>query len=388
MSDDEAVAETVLEPERIDDAEAIAALAPEWRALAAEAARSPFESPDWLIPWWRAYGAREATPCLLAWRAADRLVALLPLARRELRRLGRPVRELTLWGGGGSLLSGCVDLLARDADRPAALASFGAWLRAPGNEWDVLHFLRLPLGSTTAPALRDWARASGWRYLRLTGAFRSDTYQLDLPADAEGWRGHLGPKARHNMRRELRLYGRECDGAIERVADPAAADELVAALERLMGRHWGAGEKYFRDDPAFPGFAVEALRAMLASGSAYAFVARDREGVRACLVNFALAGRAVAVLIGVDHAHAFRPFSLGKNLFGAAIDEAVARGCRSYDFLWVGGYKETFWHAVPRTLESGLVGRGGSGAFVAAYAALRRLALPRLGRAVPRRRPA
>ena len=31
---------------------------------------------------------------------------------------------------------------------------------------------------------------------------------------------------------------------------------------------------------------------------------------------------------------------------------------QNYDFLWVGGYKESFWHATPRHLESAMVGRG------------------------------
>lgn len=387
MSDDSTVQGERLVLEELRDAGSIAGLVPEWRRLAATAARSPFESPDWLVPWWGAYGAAEMEPRLLAWRAGGRLAAVAPLARRDLRRFGRPIRELAFWAGGGSLLSGCVDLLAAEADRPAALAELGAWLRAPGNDWDVLHFLRLPYGSSSAVALRAWADAAPWRYLSLTGAFRSETFTIDLPADAAGWHGHLGPKARHNMRREVRLFARQRGGTIERVVDATAAVELVAALERLMGRRWGDEEKYFRHDPAFGGFVLDALASMLLNGSAYAFVARDGGGIRACLVNFALAGRAVAVLIGVDRDPAFRAFSLGKNLFDAAIDEAVARGCRSYDFLWVGGYKETFWHAAPRRLESGLVARGTTGALVAAYAAMRRLALPRLARAL-RRRPA
>ena len=36
----------------------------------------------------------------------------------------------------------------------------------------------------------------------------------------------------------------------------------------------------------------------------------------------------------------------------------VARGCRDYDFLWVGAYKEDFWKAGGRPLEMALIGRG------------------------------
>jgi hypothetical protein len=53
------------------------------------------------------------------------------------------------------------------------------------------------------------------------------------------------------------------------------------------------------------------------------------------------------------------------------IGEAVRRGCHTYDFLWVGGYKQSFWHAEPQHLDSAMVGRGLIGRPLAGFLARR-----------------
>ena len=53
-------------------------LAPEWTALWQRApAATPFQSPEWLLPWWRHFG--NDAPRVLCVRAGGRLVGLLPL---------------------------------------------------------------------------------------------------------------------------------------------------------------------------------------------------------------------------------------------------------------------------------------------------------------------
>ncbi len=354
---------------------AVAALVPEWRELAAVAARTPFESPDWLVPWYRHY-ARSGRVRILAWRSGGRLVGVAPLVASG-RRRAMPVAEMGFWGATGPALRGLVDVLALDEHRDAVLASFGTWLRSGACPWDLFHVLRLPAESTTAERLAHWSTDAGWRHVSLTGVVRSDTFVLDLPPSVESWQSHLGPKARHNMRTEGRRFARLA-GRYEIVTDRAAAAELRDALRGLLAAHWGDGEVHFRPDPAFGPFLGDAFTSMLEAGSMYAHVARDGSGLRACLVTFVLNRRATAVLISVSVGEDVRRFSLGKHLFEASIVTAIERGCTTYDFLWVGGYKEAFWHARPQRLESAVVGRGLLGHAAAAYVALRRVVVPRL----------
>ena len=61
--------------EEIRDAATLVALEPEWWQLWQRAASStPFQSPAWLLPWWKAFAPGEL--CVLAGRQGDRLVAL------------------------------------------------------------------------------------------------------------------------------------------------------------------------------------------------------------------------------------------------------------------------------------------------------------------------
>ncbi|MBA3875735.1 MAG: hypothetical protein C0498_02155 [Anaerolinea sp.] len=366
-------------PEVLSDDAAIAAFEPVWRAFTADHAHSPFDSPDWLRPWYGHY-AGEGRPRVLVWRLDDRVVGVAPLV---VRRSGLLVRrtEVGLWGGSGPAIRGLADVVATDEHRGAVLDGFAAWLGAGGQPWDVLHLLRLPVGSEMPDRLRQAAGRAGWRVVSLTGVVRSTTYVIDLPAGEEGWRDFLGPKARHNLRTEANRFVR-AGGRFERTVDPSFAPEAVAAMRRLMARRWGERELDFTPDPAFEPFLIEALGEMLANGSVYLDLARDDSGIRACLATMILNHRAVALVMGVSQDEDVRRMSLGKQLFDRSIGEAVRRGCRTYDFLWAGGYKESFWHAVPRTMESLVVGRGLRGRSVTASVWLRRRALPRLIRLI------
>jgi CelD/BcsL family acetyltransferase involved in cellulose biosynthesis len=367
--------------EVLDDLGAIERIEAEWRELAISAAATPFESPDWLLPWFRWYGDG-LDPCVLTWRRDGRLVAVAPLVRWAAGRIA-PVAQVAFWAGSGPALRGMVDLVAEPDSREAATDALGAWLRAEASGWDLLHVLRLPAGSPTPSRLITWARAAGWRRVRLTGVVRSETWILDLPHGDGEWRSLLGSKARHNLRTEERRFAR-AGGSYEVVTDPAEAVQLPAILRRLATDRWGAAEVNFGPDPAFQPFLEDVFERMSAAGTMYANVARDPSGIRACLVTFTVGDRATAVLIGVSTADDVRKLSLGKHLFDASIGEAIARGCATYDFLWEGGYKESFWRAAPRTLESFVVGRGPGGQAGVAWVGLRRRLLPAIARRVGR----
>jgi CelD/BcsL family acetyltransferase involved in cellulose biosynthesis len=361
-------------PEVLVDPGAVAAIVPEWRELAAVAARSPFESPDWLMPWSRHYAA-DARPRVLTWRAGGRLVAVAPLVASRTRQLATALTELHFWAGFGPALRGQVDVLATDEHRSAVLAGLTGWLRDGPQRWDILNALRLPAGSATPAALVAAGSEAGWRTVPLTGVVRSVTYVIDLPPDLEGWARHLGPKARHNMRTEERRFGR-AGGSFERRTDPAMAVDAIDAVRRLMAARWGHDELDFGPDAAFEPFLADAFGALLGASAMWVDLARDDSGIRACLVTFALNDRAVALLMGVSYDDDVRKMSLGKQLFDRSISEAIRRGCSTYDFLWAGGYKESFWHAEPRTLESLVQGRGLRGGWVAEAARVRRVVLP------------
>lgn len=341
---------------------------PEWRALASSSARSALDAPDWLLPLARRYLGQYRVR-VLAWRDAGELVGIAPMSLIADKPPIRPLRQLALWGTIGPRMRGLVDVLAREDARDVVSDGFAGWLRA-GDGWDVLRIVRPQVGSLTPGRLRAEASVAGWKYAAYSNV-RSTTFQLDLPDSADRWEKHLGSKARKGMRWEMRKFAEHRKGRIESASDQADVTEALEALERMLRDRWGAAEVYFANDPAFHGFIHESVPALVERGGAWVTLARDDAGIQGVLISLAQNGFATALTIAMTTDPAYRPFSLGKHLFDAGIAEAVRRGCRNYDFLWVGGYKEAFWHATPRHLESAMVGRGIVGRLAAAVLARR-----------------
>ncbi len=366
--------------------DAFDAVAQAWRELARTSALSPFQAPDWLLPWWRHYGVG-LEPRLLTWWDGERLVGLAPLALRSpWTRLGDRVRELVFWGAAGQtrspLMRGFVDLLAAPDHDAQVRAAFDAWLDSDASDWNLFSLLRLPSGSPTPDRLRALAAQRHWRTVHPGQADISMANILDLPADLDAWDARSDRKARYNMRREVRLFAERANGRFDVVADAAGVAEALAAIARLAGERWQEREHHFRGDPAFGAFMADAAARMAEAGQAYAVVARDDDGIVAAALTLAVNGRAAVPLIGVSSDAAYNHLAVGKNLFARSIAEAITRGARTYDFLLGGDYKRTFWHASPVQLDNLLVGRGLAGSAVTAYAQARRVAredvLPRV----------
>jgi CelD/BcsL family acetyltransferase involved in cellulose biosynthesis len=303
------------------------------------------------------------------WRDAGELVGVAPLSLIADKPPVRPLRQLALWGTIGPRLRGLVDVLARDAARPAVLEGLAEWLTA-SREWDLVRVVRPQVGSVTPERIKKAAQAFGWTYAAFSN-IRSTTYQLDLPESAEGWQKHLGTKARKVMRWEVRKFAEFRNGTIEAAAEKAAVSEALDAAERFLRERWGDAEVYFAHDPQFRGFIHESIPALVEHGGAWITVARDDAGIQGVAISLAQNGYAMALTIALTTDPGYKPFSLGKHIFDNAIAEAVRRGCDNYDFLWVGGYKESFWHATPRHLESAMVGRGPVGSLAARWLAKR-----------------
>ena len=348
-------------PEVLTDLAALEPLLPAWRELSAVAATSALDAPDWLMPLARLYLGRQQIR-LLAWRDGADLVAVAPLTLIADRPPLRPIRQLAWWGNVGPRMRGLVDVVARDEARDDVLDSLGAWLRHE-RDWDVLRILRPQFGSPTPAHLRTDSSHAGWTYAGYAN-MRSTTYQIDLPDSEDGWQSYLGSKARKVMRWELRKFG-ERGGQLVAAVPAEEIGDALDAVERLLRERWGDKEVYFAPDSRFRALIHEAVPALALRGDAWVTTARDENGIEGVLVSLAQNGYAMALMVAMTSDPVYRPFSLGKHLFDAGLAEAVKRGCRNYDFLWVGGYKESFWHATPRLLESAFVGRGVVGRNVA-----------------------
>lgn len=181
---------------------------------------TPFQSPDWLLPWWKHYG--EGQLFSFAFWDGARLVGLAPL--QIFRSAADSRRKLFLLGTGNS---DYMDVLFDPAWRQPCLSALFSEIRKWSDCWDVCSFQRLRRASPLMDELDD---TSGWR---VQNGEQTPCVAIDLH------------DLRHGsvMLKRSQSYGRK----LQRVhpysfeeAQPETLDEFSDALERLHQQRWRA----------------------------------------------------------------------------------------------------------------------------------------------------
>ena len=330
-----------LEIHELTTTEELEALEPEWgelwrRALAA----TPFQSPAWLIPWWRHIGSGALR--VLAARAGGRLVGLLPLYLQEAE--GEKLLPL------GIAISDYLDCLYEDGQGPALATAMLRHLAERHHDWRVCELHPLPAGSPLLEAPAPPGCAS--EVLSFEPCL-----VVEIPPEASNLR-HVLPK---RMRKNLRYFGGRAArlGRISfEMASMASVAEVLDALFDLHATRWARdGGPGVLGDPAIRAFHRGAAPALL------------REGLLR-LRALRLDGRIVAVLYGM-HANyraccymsGFDPdlseISPGTLILAHAIEQAMAERAREVDFLRGREPYKYFWGVRERPCYGRMIRRVG-----------------------------
>lgn len=304
--------------EEITDFRELDALRQEWSELWERCpSATPFQAPEWLLPWWKHLGRGRLWAVAL--RREGRLVGLAPLFVS--RYIGMPLRRVGLLGTGDS---DYLDLLMEPdsaADGARLLLDLLAARRA---RWDFCDFQQLPPGSP----LLEAAPPPGFRL----GVRKQEVCPvLPLPRSVEGFREALPSRFRANLRYSRRRLERET-GASFALAD---ASTLDADLDALFAAHGARWNRRFMPG-AFAGervrcFHREAAAGILARGRLRLHTLHVRGAARAALYCFADGRR------GYYYSGGFQPdlarFSPGALLIEQAIEETICSGVGEFDFL-------------------------------------------------------
>lgn len=309
----------------------------EWGELWARAPDvTPFQAPEWLIPWWRAF--RPGELAALAVRRGNRLVALAPLYCAEGRLL--PI---------GIGISDWLDALIDPADSVAAAEAILDHIAAGARLWRICALDAMPAHSPllAVPAPRGWSdRIEDDEVCPL----------LELPESADQLMRKLPRVLRRNLQVALRRAASL--GAIE--LERADAETAPALLERLMRLHAGRwaveGQPGVLADPAVQRFHTDALGGLLARGVLRLYGLRIGGHVLASYYGFVHRGRAYAYLSGFDPGHPRQ--SLGTLMIFHAIIEAMREGARSFDFLRGREAYKYAWGGVDRPSRRRILTRG------------------------------
>lgn len=298
----------------VDETAALEALEPGWWDLWLRCRASPFQSPAWLLPWWRTFGPGPLRTVAVS--AGDRLVGLAPLYL-EHGAHGRRLLPL------GISLSDQFDLLLD----PGCEAEVGAavlrhLVEAHGPEWDVLSLEECP---PDAAALRLQA-PPGWQD---GAAPQSACPGLDFGrgADADGLPLDLPGKRRQNVRRAQRA----CEGlVIEAVSDGPV---FLTTLSRLHARRWQTcdGSEGVLADSQVQAFQAAALPGLLRAGLARCWTARLGADIAAAYYGLVWDDQAAFYLSGFDPGYVAKsPLTV---LIAHAMADALREGGRHFSFL-------------------------------------------------------
>jgi CelD/BcsL family acetyltransferase involved in cellulose biosynthesis len=295
------------------------ALREEWGALCRESGATPFQSPEWLVPWWT--HVAEGELLTIAVRDGRRLVGLLPLYVRAMP--GGP-RALSLLGlATTDQIDG---IYARGWERSVVAAAF-AHLDRVGDRWDLLDLHQLPRGS----ALLETDAPRGWA----SRVHPGETCRA-LAVGSVPW------KMRKNLRGARNRAARE--GARYERADERTFGALWDALLALHQERWGRGAL----SPGVRAAHREAMPALLRRGVLRLWVMWV--GSRPAAAICALADRSTHYLYLMAFDPAFEALSPGTLVIGHAIDEAAREGARTVDFLRGDEPYKQGWGVVERPL--------------------------------------
>ncbi|MGA8807926.1 MAG: GNAT family N-acetyltransferase [Thermoanaerobaculia bacterium] len=306
--------------EVITELEALQSLEADWIALCKKTDVTPFQTPMWLLPWWRNFGSNDLT--VIVSREGDRIDAIAPL---YILRDDESDESLGMFLGTG--ISDYLDVIGDASLVIDEMSKLNCQL------WDLQQLQ--PSSSMLAVALPDGFSENvedqeACPVLPLTGAFET-----------------LGST---HFQKKLRYYRR----ALERTGEvrietptPDTLDDLLTALFELHAARWKRRDlPGVLADDASQAFHRDAARRMLDAGMLRMYATRINDRIVAVFYGFALNGIVYYYLSGYDPS--LEKLSIGTILVAHAVEQAVRDGATAFDFLRGAEEYKYAWGAMDR----------------------------------------
>jgi len=297
----------------VRDAAELEALVPGWWDLWRRCpAATPFQSPAWLVAWWRQFAPGDLVT--MAVELGDALVGLAPFYREE-GLSGRRLLPL------GISVSDYHDLLLAPEHVESAWEVLVELARQePG--WDRWEFDELMLGATALalPCPSKW-------HQDLSGQSACPTLVFE-----PGELANSLPKTKRRKLNMARNRAARRNSVILRQADASGVDEALGHLFRLHGSRWKSrGEAGVLADDRVRDFHRAAAQDLAEAGLLRLYTLAFDGQVVAAYYGFHHRQRAYAYLSGFDPAYEFE--SPGVLVMAHAMDEALQAGAREFHLL-------------------------------------------------------
>jgi CelD/BcsL family acetyltransferase involved in cellulose biosynthesis len=275
--------------------------------------RTPFQSPGWLLPWYRAFRPRE--PAVFAFWHAGRLVGIAPFYAEQ-ETGGFHLRPF------GTAVSDFSDMLVEPGWEDRAVEAFAVALAAEAG-WSTITFDELPPGAIAL-------RLKNMRACRVSEQIASTCPVLTLERRAP-LESNLPPHMRRNLRKADHRAARR--GEVHFIlADESAAQCTFDRLVDLHTARWLARDQAgVLADERVRRFHGDVINVLYSKGIARLYELRIAGQTAAAYYGFQDNGRAYAYLSGFDPRFAHE--SPGSLLLAHVIADSIGAGAREFHFL-------------------------------------------------------
>ncbi|HKO01018.1 MAG TPA: GNAT family N-acetyltransferase [Thermoanaerobaculia bacterium] len=309
----------------ISTLEDLDALAPEWDALWRRTpSATPFQSPQWLLPWFPAFGTGGELAVIASRNDAGALTTVAPL---YILRDEDSDESLGMFLGTG--VSDYLDIIGND-DVLSSLATLNCQM------WD-LQQLRPSSPLLTAP---------------LPDAF-SDNVEDQEPCPVLSLEG-AGEELEHivstHFRKKIRYYRRAIARNATVTVEGATEENLDALLDALFALHAARWERRgmpgVLGDETTQAFHRDAARRLLKAGALRMYATRRDERIVAVFYGFAHGATVYYYLSGYDPE--LEKLSIGTLILAHAMEQGVRDGATTFDFLRGAEEYKYAWGATDR----------------------------------------
>lgn len=285
---------------------------PEWSRLWSRCPwATPFQSPEWLLPWWEHLGRGELWT--IAVRKAGELTGLAPLY---------VLKGRAMFLGTG--LSDYLDvLLSPGRDQGRAAAHILAHLARSQGKWDICDLQEVRAESPLMKAEKPPGILCSADPLGACPALMLSGEPEPSPDDH--------PVLRTSYRKAWRIIRNSGKAWVE-TAREDNLDRCIDALFRLHGARWAKRRHPgVLSDLKVRGFHREAARGLLAAGCLRLYCLYFEGEIIAALHAFEQRNKLYCYLSGFNPR--FERMSPGKIILGHAIENAIRTGISEVDFL-------------------------------------------------------
>ena len=286
------------------------AIAAEWRNLCERCGSTPFQYPEWIIPW-----AGEFSPdCIsvIEVRSRNVLVGIAPLL---IYPRGNERVLAFMAGGVSDYLDVLVDSEYESEIISALLDSFSRL-----DNWTTLDLTDLPPSSVLHRAVTGFVPSP-----------HDQCSSVPLPATAGELLQHLSKRQRANVRQSRSRIERAGGGSIE-TATAETLPEFLEDLFRLHTSRWHRdGQPGVLADEGIKAFHRNAAPELLSQGILR--LCRLRLRVRTIAVVYTLVSNSTVFCYSQGYDPEFADLSPGTFLMFSAMEDAISSGMKKFDML-------------------------------------------------------